>query len=195
MALLGALQLLLTAMAASLLFSERLAARESYLAFAVDRVRGHFLVSLNTRELPHPGAAALGWLEQNVTTVLLVDDDPETLAAWDICCMQQGYGVQTARDGEHALALLDATKADIVVADWRMPKMSGSALCQAVRNNPVLADTLFILVSGESSPPAFVRYDAFLRKPLDYPELFSTMRRLLDVRAEERAATRWLPSM
>lgn len=146
--------------------------------------------------MPHPGAAALGWLELNVTTtVLLVDDDPETLAAWAICCAQQGYEVQSATDGGHALALLDATQIDIVVADWRMPKMSGSALCQAIRNHPALADTLFILVSGESSPPAFVRYDAFLRKPLDYPELFATMRRLLDVRAEERAATRKLPSV
>lgn len=127
-----------------------------------------------------------------MTTVLLVDDDPETLAAWAICCAQEGYGVQTSRDGQHALSLLDAMRIDIVVADWRMPRMSGSALCQAVRNNPVLADTLFILVSGESSPPAFVRYDAFLRKPLDYSELFSTMCRLLNVRAEGRAAMRRL---
>jgi DNA-binding response OmpR family regulator len=126
--------------------------------------------------------------------VLLVDDDAETLAAWGMCCTQEGYGVQTANGGEHALALLDAMKIDIIVADWRMPHMSGSVLCQTVRNHPTLANTLFILVSGESSPPAFVRYDAFLRKPLDYPEFFSTMRRLLDVRAEERAAMRWVPN-
>jgi two-component system response regulator ChvI len=128
-----------------------------------------------------------------VTTVLLVDDEPQTLAAWEFSCSQDGYDVKTATDGQQALAILEAARVDIVVADWRMPKMSGSALCQTLRSTPALADTLFVLVSGESSPPAFVRYDAYLRKPLDIPELFATMRRLLGVRAAEHAATRGHP--
>lgn len=128
-----------------------------------------------------------------MTTVLLVDDEPQTLAAWEFSCSQDGYDVKTATDGQQALAILEAARVDIVVADWRMPKMSGSALCQTLRSTPALADTLFVLVSGESSPPAFVRYDAYLRKPLDIPELFATMRRLLGVRAAERAATRGHP--
>jgi CheY-like chemotaxis protein len=71
-----------------------------------------------------------------------------------------------------------------------MPKMSGSALCHHVRNAPGLAGTIFILVSAESSPPAFVQYDSFLRKPVDVPELLATMRRLLAEHAAEGAATR-----
>jgi two-component system, OmpR family, response regulator ChvI len=125
-----------------------------------------------------------------VTTVLLVDDEPETLTAWQHCCAEAGYEVKTADDGQRALTMLNNAHPDVVVADWRMPKMSGSALCQTVRNTPGLADTIFVLVSGESSPPAFVRYDAFLRKPVDFAELFATMRRLLGVRAEDRAAAR-----
>jgi hypothetical protein len=37
--------------------------------------------------------------------------------------------------------------------------MSGSALCSHIRSVPRLAELVFILVSAEPSPPAFVRYD------------------------------------
>ncbi|AXE95714.1 response regulator [Paraburkholderia sp. SIMBA_050] len=123
-----------------------------------------------------------------MTTVLLVDDEPETLAAWEICCEHDGFDVKAAPDGRAALDILRSANVDVVVADWRMPVMSGSALCQQIRNTPGLADTVFILVSAEPSPPAFVRYDGFLRKPVEVPELLATMRRLLAEHAADHAA-------
>jgi two-component system, OmpR family, response regulator ChvI len=125
-----------------------------------------------------------------MTTVLLVDDEPETLAAWEMCCENDGYEVRAAGDGQAALDVMSESPVDIVVADWRMPRMSGSALCRHIRNAPGLAGTIFILVSAEPSPPAFVQYDGFLRKPIDVPILLSTMRRLLAEHAAECAATR-----
>jgi two-component system response regulator ChvI len=41
-----------------------------------------------------------------MTTVLLVDDEPETLAAWEMCCEHDGYEVKAAGDGQAALAVL-----------------------------------------------------------------------------------------
>ncbi|MBP0590818.1 response regulator [Paraburkholderia sp. LEh10] len=111
--------------------------------------------------------------------VLLVDDDVETLEAWQSVCEANGYETCLAQDGRAALEVLRARDVDIVVADWRMPVMSGSVLCYHVRNEPRLVDIVFILVSGEPSPPAFVYYDGFLRKPLDPSDLLSAMSRLL----------------
>jgi two-component system, OmpR family, response regulator ChvI len=123
-----------------------------------------------------------------VTTVLLVEDDLDTLAAWEYCCAREGYEVKTASDGEAALAVLISVAVDIVVADWRMPKMSGSMLCQAIRNAPNLSGKIFILVSAESTPPAFVQYDCYLRKPVAAGEVLAAMRRLHG--DHERAQTR-----
>lgn len=114
-----------------------------------------------------------------MTRVLLVDDDAEALAAWSVSCAEEGFDVRTASDGKAALAMFIESPADIVVADWRMPVMSGSELCHRLRNLPGLADVAFILVSGEPSPPAFISYDGFLRKPVDGAMLLATMRRLL----------------
>ena len=85
-------------------------------------------------------------------TVLLVDDDVETLDAWQYVCEAHGYATCVAEDGRAALDMLRERDVDIVVADWRMPVMSGSVLCHHVRNERNLAEIVFILVSGEPSP-------------------------------------------
>ena len=125
-----------------------------------------------------------------MTSVLLVDDDAETLAAWEANCIADGFQVKTASDGKSALAMFIESPVDIVVADWRMPVMSGSELCHRLRTLPGLADVTFILVSGEPSPPAFISYDGFLRKPVDGAMLLATMRRLLADNVQHRRLKR-----
>ncbi|MGF7136564.1 two-component system response regulator ChvI [Paraburkholderia sp. EB58] len=117
-----------------------------------------------------------------MSTVLLVDDDGDTLAAWTEACAQGGYSVLAAADGVAAWNILTTAHVDAVVSDLRMPRMSGGLLCERVREQRWLADRVFILVSGELTPPACVRYDCYMRKPLDFGELFAALRRLLGTR-------------
>jgi hypothetical protein len=63
-----------------------------------------------------------------------------------------------------------------------------------LRTLPGLADVAFILISGESSPPAFVSYDGFLRKPVDGSMLLATMRRLLADNVKHRQSQRGGPT-
>jgi len=125
-----------------------------------------------------------------MASVLLVDDDADTLAAWAALCAADGFEVKSASDGQSALAAFMASPVDVVVADWRMPVMSGSELCHRLRTIPGLPDVAFILISGEPSPPAFVSYDGFLHKPVDGGELLATMRRLLVERVTHRSSRR-----
>jgi two-component system, OmpR family, response regulator ChvI len=121
-------------------------------------------------------------------SVLLVDDDAQTLEAWAALCAADGFEVTSASDGQSALAAFMESPVDVVVADWRMPVMSGSELCHRLRTVPGLPDVAFILISGEPSPPAFVSYDGFLRKPVDGSVLLATMRRLLVERVSHRGS-------
>jgi two-component system, OmpR family, response regulator ChvI len=109
---------------------------------------------------------------------LLVDDEASTLDAWATAFQQAGYEILTARDGIEAFEVLRTATVDYVIADLRMPRMSGGVLCERMRDDTTIADAIFILVSGELTPPAFVRYDGYFRKPLDLTALFETMHRL-----------------
>jgi CheY-like chemotaxis protein len=114
-----------------------------------------------------------------VTDVLVVDDDDETREAWADAFLANGFSVHSAADGFAAWQMLENAVIPVVVADLRMPRMSGGVLCERLRENSRLSDTVFIFVSGELTPPAFVRYDCYLRKPVVMEELFSIIDRLL----------------
>ena len=67
-------------------------------------------------------------------SILLVDDDEallETVA--DMLAIKDGLGVQTARDGQEALALLQHFQPDLTLVDIRMPGMNGAELVRAMR--------------------------------------------------------------
>jgi len=58
--------------------------------------------------------------------------------------------VREAEDGEAAFEDLKRQKADLVVSDWAMPKMTGIELLRAIRQDEALKDTPVLMVTAES---------------------------------------------
>ncbi|HXG18172.1 MAG TPA: response regulator [Methylomirabilota bacterium] len=58
--------------------------------------------------------------------------------------------VREAEDGEMALEDLKRQRADLVVSDWAMPKMTGIELLRAIRQDSALKDTPVLMVTAES---------------------------------------------
>jgi two-component system chemotaxis response regulator CheY len=58
--------------------------------------------------------------------------------------------VREAEDGEIALEDLKRQRADLVVSDWAMPKMTGIELLRAIRQDEALKDTPVLMVTAES---------------------------------------------
>ncbi|MFH1775898.1 MAG: response regulator [Chloroflexota bacterium] len=65
--------------------------------------------------------------------ILVVDDDPDILAALTMILQSQEYEVVTARNGLEALARLEAAKPHLMILDLLMPKMDGFAVCKALQ--------------------------------------------------------------
>ena len=55
-----------------------------------------------------------------------------------------------ASNGEDALNMLQSTKVDLVIADWKMPKLNGIELLEKVRDDDKLKSLPFIMVTGDS---------------------------------------------
>jgi DNA-binding response OmpR family regulator len=66
--------------------------------------------------------------------VLIVDDDELITSKVASLLERSGYRVSTARSGEDAMRVLDATTVQIVITDWHMPGMDGLDLCRNIRS-------------------------------------------------------------
>ena len=65
-------------------------------------------------------------------SILLVDDEPMILRVMRVALEKFGYRVETAADGEEALAIIVGSQPDFLVTDIEMPRMSGKELCQEI---------------------------------------------------------------
>src|SRR5687768_7543082 len=83
---------------------------------------------------------------------ILVVDDQRTNAEMLAGLLRNiGYQVDTATDGESALARMQAEVPDLVVSDILMPKMDGFELCRRIRAEP--ATTLLPVILVTSADP------------------------------------------
>jgi chemotaxis protein histidine kinase CheA len=92
--------------------------------------------------LPEPSA------ERGRYSVLVVDDSVTTRMLHQSALEAAGFFVHTAGDGEVALRLLSSRVFDAVVADVRMPKMSGLELSRAIRTSPRLKHLPLLLCTS-----------------------------------------------
>ena len=82
--------------------------------------------------------------------ILLVDDSRDGLLVRKSLLEELGYRVQIARHGEEGLKLFESESFDVVVTDYRMPRMNGAELIEKIRKvNP---NARIILLSGFVDP-------------------------------------------
>jgi CheY-like chemotaxis protein len=83
-------------------------------------------------------------------SVLLVDDNRDGLLVRSSLLEEVGCRVQIANSGEEGLKLFESLNFDVVVTDYRMPRMNGVELIERIRKvNP---NARIILLSGFVEP-------------------------------------------
>jgi diguanylate cyclase (GGDEF)-like protein len=105
-------------------------------------------------------------------TLLLVDDDPKDLEIMSSDLSADGYRILKAGSGEEALELLARNPVQVILADDRMPGMSGAELFAVAKD--LYPETVRILVSA--APDVTILTEAVnkgaafkvLTKPWDY---------------------------
>lgn len=108
-------------------------------------------------------------------TLLVVDDEPNILAAIRRLLRSQGYQVLTAGSAREAMELLASKHVQVILSDQRMPEMCGTEFLQRVKQ--MHPDTVRIVISGYTelqSVIAAVNEGAlykFLTKPWDDDQL------------------------
>lgn len=115
--------------------------------------------------------------------ILVVDDSPDTLKIVQRNLTSQGYVVYTAPGVAEAIGILDSTTIDLVITDYKMPKVSGLDLIKYIKEN--LTDTEVMMITGYATIEGAVEAvksgaEEYLAKPFTDEELFNSTRRALD---------------
>lgn len=138
-----------------------------------------------------------------MSTILLVDDEVDSLWLLQIILEGRGYHVLLAQGGEAALDKAARCLPDLIVTDWNMPGMDGIALCERLKFYPALAQIPVVMASGRVPPKEkSMLWNVFLSKPVDLDVLESAIDSLLAKRlsgprtrlnASASAVSRWQP--
>jgi CheY-like chemotaxis protein len=81
---------------------------------------------------------------------LVVDGDPDTRQMYGEFLRWTNWAVIEAEDGREALAKAIAERPDVIVADTRLPGMSGIDLCRLLRLDPETSATPIVFVTADA---------------------------------------------
>ncbi len=114
--------------------------------------------------------------------ILIVDDEPVLLEQLRSTLAAERYDVETATDGETALARLLEVPFDLVLLDIMLPGLDGLALLREMRRAEIVTPVLMLSARGEIADRIRgldLGADDYLAKPFAMAELLARIRALL----------------
>lgn len=113
-----------------------------------------------------------------MTTVLIVDDEPQILRALRINLTARGYEVLTAENGTQALAQVADRKPDVVILDLGLPDIDGVEVIAGIRG---WSDIPIVVLSARTDSirkvdALDVGADDYVTKPFGMDELLARLR-------------------
>ena len=111
--------------------------------------------------------------------VLVVEDEDMVRAVAERALVRQGYVVETASDGEEALAMFaDGKGYDLIVSDVVMPNLDGPAMARQLRARYGNIKILFMSGYAEEQLRQSINLDnvSFLPKPFSVQQIAEAVR-------------------
>jgi len=117
-------------------------------------------------------------------TILIVDDDPDIRDILKLTLSEENYVVLEAEDGEQGLNLVKTKAPDLVLLDYKMPKMDGRQVCNLIKQDLLLRHLPVIMVTGKGDLNDKVGginagADDYIVKPFEPQELLARIRMIL----------------
>jgi DNA-binding NtrC family response regulator len=121
--------------------------------------------------------------------ILVVDDDLSIRRTVSIILAQAGYMVDTAANGEEAIAKSDANFYNLALIDYRLPDMAGTKLLTLLRDT--MPRMMKVILTGfpmlDNAVDAINRgVDGYLTKPVHTEQLLKTISELLKKQHREQ---------
>jgi len=118
---------------------------------------------------------------------LIIDDDDPIRTMLSMIVRHQGISVDTARDGNEAIEILDHDGYNVVVLDLMMPHVDGYAVLEHMREHQpeLIPCTILATAVPEREVRKDLKDDVFMvhTKPFDMQQFIADVRRCAHVEA------------
>jgi len=124
-------------------------------------------------------------MENQKGYLLVVEDIPDILNLLEATLKFKGYRVNTARNGEEALVIIQQERPALIITDILMPKMDGFNLVHRLRINPVTRTIPVVFLSATYVAPEdkvfahSIGVNRFIEKPVDLVAFLPIIERIL----------------
>jgi DNA-binding response OmpR family regulator len=130
--------------------------------------------------------------DEHCPEIMVVDDDPDTLAILVRYIRREGFTVVEASSGTECLRLAKQHSPDVILLDLMMPEMDGFAVCRVLRADPSTAEIPVIMLTARDDVEARAQgmelgVSDFIAKPIVRRELTKRIHAQLDMLAADRA--------
>ncbi len=135
--------------------------------------------------------------------LLLVDGDPRSIRVLEVSLRKAGFSVTTASDGFDAVAKIELSPPDLVIADTKLPKSSrsgarevdGYGLVRMLKERPEWASIPVLFLASQRSIEDKIRglelgVEDYLTKPIFVRELIARVNLVFARRTQEGIATK-----
>ena len=118
---------------------------------------------------------------EDITRLLVVDDNVDVRFAMYECLSAEGYDVAVAADGIHALALARVTAPHAILLDIGMPEFDGFSTARALRGMGLANEALMVAVTGFSEREHVDNarqsgFDFYFQKPVEIEALLDLLK-------------------
>lgn len=149
------------------------------------RLRGFRVPGSRFRRIPRDSLVAfmrnheipLDRIDAGPKRVLIVDDDRAVVEMLKDLLHRAGrYDVRSGMTGFEAGMLAQEFGPHVILLDFKLPDVNGTAVCKTLRESPKMAKTKIIMISGVADPDEVAELmkagaDAFIKKPFDVEEV------------------------
>ncbi len=123
-------------------------------------------------------------------TILIIDDERDVLEFLSYKLKKEGFRVFTATNGERGLQKAIDTKADLIILDVMMGGIDGMEVCEKIRNNPQVKDSLIVFLTARNEDYSQLAgfeagADDYIAKPVNLKILIRRINALLKRRQFE----------